>query len=125
MAGEDGVFIISGLFSLGALAVFGYLHYINNKNIVTTYSELVVKTIWSNIWIAGAFLILSLDFSLLNYSFQHVLVYTAFSDTFFIVVNVLMWGCYLIAGYSTYITMIMALKALAGSLRGEKNESKL
>lgn len=125
MAGEDGVFIISGIFSTGALLLFIYLHYMNSKTNVSTYYEADIKAIWSNIWVGAAFLILACDFSLLNYSFQHVLIYTAFADTFFTIVNIIMWGCYLIVGYSTWITLIMALRMIAASVRGEKNESKL
>lgn len=125
MAGEDGVFIISGIFSVGALLLFIYLHYTNSKTIVTNYYEADMKNIWSNIWIGASFLILACDFSLLNYSFQHVLVYNAFADTFFTIVNAILWGCYLIVGYSTWITLMMALRMIISSVRGEKNESKL
>jgi len=125
MAGEDGVFIIAGIFSMGALLLFIYLHYMNSRRTVSTFYEADLKTIWSNIWVGSSFLILACDFTLLNYSFQHVLVYNAFAETFFTIVNIILWGCYLIVGYTTWITFLMALRLIVSNVRGENNESKL
>ena len=105
MAGEEGVFIATSIFSIGALGLFIYLHHKADE-------------MWRDVWLFCSFNVLAYDLAFLRVGYQNYLVQNALATTTENILVDIVWLIYALVGLIMFKMLLRFLKYLYAVVRG-------